>query len=155
MRRGMSVMSPQSERTLLTMDSLLVEEQAQAGVGLTLWEDATTQRLAAHQQRLLVAADGVPLILWVLLILGSAITILSLFVYVNRSKPGWAHAMLIITPLFIVSAALVVMAFFDHPYANAPGAVTAQPMEHVLKVMTTEPLANLPTPSCPTPQVSI
>ena len=149
MRRGDSAVAPEVIRTLDTIDSILVQNPQAVSAGTGLWESANSQRLAAHEGRLLVASDGVPPLVWFLLILGSMITIGSLFVYADRSKPDWGHVLVIVGPLFIASAALVVIAFFDHPYANTPGAITPKPMQTILTVLTTDQIGDIPLPSCP------
>jgi len=107
--------------------------------------------MSSHQQRLNIAGDGVPLILWILLIFGSLITIGSLFVFADPEKPAWAHALVIIGPLFVASAAIVVIAFFDHPYANMPGGISPVAMEYALTSLTIDRNGNIPLPLCPQP----
>jgi len=84
-----------------------------------------------------------------LLILGSIIAIGSLVVYADRSKQAWGHILLIVAPLFIASAALVVIAFFDRPYADTPGSITPRALELTLERMTQNPIGDLPLPVCP------
>ena len=149
MRDGDAQLQPSIRRTLATMDSILAEHYAQSSAGLGLWEGANEQRLAAHMEMLMIADDGVPPILWLLLIVGSMITIGSLVVYADRAKPAWGHVLVVIGPLFIASAALVVIAFFDHPYAKTPGAVTPAAMELTLARLTHERIGDAPLPHCP------
>ena len=54
-----------------------------------------------------------------------------------------------IGPLFIAAAALVVIAFFDHPFADTPGAVTTDAMQMTLHKMTALPIGKFPIPVCP------
>lgn len=134
---------------LNAMDTILSDNVEAAGAGLGIWAGANEQRLDAHDQLVTAAQDGVPPILWFLLIFGSLITIGSLFVYADRSKPSWGHAIVVIGPLFIAAAALVVIAFFDHPFADTPGAVTPAAMELTLDKMTAMPIGKFPIPVCP------
>lgn len=149
LRDGNVTLLPQMRQTLNTMDSILATHVTAAGPGLSLWEGANEQRLAAHVQILEVADDGVPPILWFLLIVGSLITIGSLFVYADRSKPSWGHAIVVIGPLFIASAALVVIAFFDHPFEDTPGSIKPAAMELALNRLTKDRIADIPLPVCP------
>ena len=150
MSNGNSNPTVEVKKTVDTMDGILATNSNLAGVnGIGIWEEANTQRWTAHLQRLNVAGDGVPIILWILLIFGSLITIGSLFVFADPLKPAWAHALVIIGPLFVASAALVVIAFFDHPYANTPGGVTPSAMEVTLTNLTHDHIGNIPLPSCP------
>lgn len=149
MRQGSSGVTPEVRTTLATMDSIATKSTEAAGPGLGMWESANEQRHAAHIQRLHAAANGVPAILWLLLIFGSIITIGSLFVYADGSKPAWGHVLVIIGPLFVASAALVVIAFFDHPYAVTPGGIQPVAMQSSLASLTSEAQASGHLPSCP------
>lgn len=148
-RDGDTTLQMPVRRTLNTMDSLVAAHPEAANLGLGFWESANQQRLGAHVQMLQIAGDGVPWILWLLLIGGSLITIGSLVVYADRGKPTWGHVLVVIGPLFVASAALVVIAFFDHPFVNTPGGIQPTSMELALDRLTTEHIANLPLPYCP------
>lgn len=157
MRAGSSSMPLSVRQTLNDMDSTLAENFKEAGSGLAMWEEANQTRHAAHVQRLQAASSGVPAIVWLLLIFGSLITIGSLFVYADRSKPAWGHVLVVIGPLFVASAALVVIAFFDHPYAETPGAIAPVAMQSTLDTLTSPAGtgADMPVPQCPSsPQPS-
>jgi hypothetical protein len=150
MRQGKTDLSPEVRKNLDQMTAILSVNANAAGQGLGIWEAADQQRLAAHQQLLVIAGSTVPPILWILLITGSIITIGSLFVYADHSKPAWGHILVVIGPLFIASAALIVIAFFDHPYAGTPGSVTPHAMQVILYNMTHDKVGNFPLPHCPT-----
>ncbi|MEI6688198.1 MAG: hypothetical protein WCN97_02420 [Thermoleophilia bacterium] len=149
LRDGDVALPPTMLSSLNRMDTILSNNVTAAGAGLGIWVGADEQRLDAHDQLVSAASDGVPPILWFLLIAGSAITIGSLFVYADRSKPSWGHAIVVIGPLFIAAAALVVIAFFDHPFADTPGAVTTDAMQMTLHKMTAMPIGKFPIPVCP------
>lgn len=149
MQQGASSVSPTVRATLIEMDSLLASQTAVAGPGLGVWESANQTRHAAHIERLQAAANGVPTILWMLLVFGSVITIGSLFVFADKAKPAWGHALVVIGPLFVASAALVVIAFFDHPYADTPGGIPPTAMQTTLISLTQAQLEGIPAASCP------
>lgn len=149
MQQGDTAVLPPVRQTLNKMDSILAAQPTAAGPGLAIWEAANVQRHAAHIERLQAAGNSVPAILWLLLIFGSLITVGSLFVYADSSKPAWGHALVVIGPLFVASAALVVIAFFDHPYADTPGAVQPDAMELTLTSLTQGQLDGVPPASCP------
>ena len=148
-RRGATSLQPEVAATINTMDGILAADPNGAGAGLDLWETANAQRLAAHMEMLQIAGSGVPPILWLLLIAGSLITIGSLVVYADRSKPAWGHVLVIIGPLFIASAALVVIAFFDNPYMDTPGAVSPRPMQLTYERLTGSQIPGVPLAVCP------
>lgn len=95
-----------------------------AGAGLSSWEAGNANLITARQERFAVAAWNVPPLVYILIILGSLVTIGSLFVYADRAKPGWGHAITFIGPVFIFVAGLVVIAFLDRPFVDTPGGVT-------------------------------
>ena len=150
MRSGSQDSAPEASQTLWHMDSIIAANMSAAGPGLGMWESATQARSTAREQRLLLAGAVVPPLLWFLLIFGSLITIGSLFVFADRTKPAWGHILVVIGPLFVASAALVVIAFFDHQYADAAGGVTSRAMEKTMYILTHEKMGNIPLPSCPT-----
>lgn len=123
---------------IVTTDLLLVKNATAAQGGLAMWEAANTERSAGRVTRLLEAGPSIPPMLWALLIIGSLISVGSLIVFADRAKPGWAHVVLIIGPLFVSIAALVVIAFFDKPYADTPGGVTPSAMQDTLVAMTAQ-----------------
>lgn len=123
---------------IVKTDLLLVNNAQAAQGGLSMWEAANTERSAGRVTRLLEAGSSIPPMLWALLIIGSLISVGSLVVFADRAKPGWAHVVLIIGPLFVSVAALVVIAFFDKPYADTPGGVTPSAMQDTLVAMTAQ-----------------
>jgi hypothetical protein len=149
MRRGDTDLQPAVRETLATMDGIVAAHVGEVGAVLSIWSSASSDRMKAHIQAMQIAGSGVPPILWMLLIIGSVITIGSLVVYADSSKPAWGHVAVIIGPLFVASAALVVIAFFDHPYADTPGAVSPVAMERVLTRLTKDHVLGVPPAHCP------
>lgn len=148
MEEGSSAESPRVRASLANMDAILSRHVQEAGTGLDIWEGANETRMQSRHVRLLSADSTVPPLLWALLLLGSLITVGSLFVYADSSKPAWGHALVVIGPLFVASASMVVIAFFDHPFVDTPGGISATPLQSTLTAMTTEPVADIPLPSC-------
>lgn len=152
MRQGETALQPAPKKTLAVMDGIIANNvDTIGGPALTTWSTANSARMQAHMQMMVIAGTGVPPILWLLLIIGSLITIGSLVVYADRSKPAWAHVVVIVGPLFAASAALVVIAFFDHPYADSPGAVGSTAMELTLTRLTEDRIPGVPVARCPHP----
>lgn len=149
MRRGSAAGAPSVQHAIWRMDTILAQNAASAGPGLSMWERANTDRATARFERLLLAKSVVPPLLWVLLILGSIITIGSLFVVADRAKPAWGHILIIIGPLFIASAALVVIVFFNHPYEGTPGGVSPEALQFAKAAMAAEHIGDMPVAQCP------
>lgn len=151
MRNGETNLQPAVGKTLATIDGIVAADPAAMGSGTSSFMGANQSRMSAHINMMELAGNDVPPILWMLLIVGSAITIGSLVVYADRSKPAWGHVVVIIGPLFVASAALVVIAFFDHPYADTPGAVSPQAMQNTLVRLTHDRIPGVPLARCPHP----
>lgn len=150
MEQGDTEVPTSVRNTLVTMDGILATNVSAAGAGLDMWESANQQRHSAHVQRLQAAGNSVPLIVWLLLIFGSVITIGSLFVYADSSKPAWGHVLVVIGPLFIAAAAMVVIAFFDHPYTDTPGGIRPSAIELTRSFLVGTPVSGIPVAKCPT-----
>lgn len=142
------------QQTMIAMDNALAtpEGQKQAANGLSMWETGNTALAAARADRFAVVDWDVPPIVYFILIAGSLLTIVSLFAYADRTKPGWGHVALIIGPVFVAVSALVVIAFFDSPFIQTPGAVTPEPIVQTIEYIESD-LASRGLdvqPSCPT-----
>lgn len=124
--------SPQGpvQQTMMAMDNALASKDGfkQAGNGFSVWETGNTNLAMARQQRYAAADWNVPPIVYILIVVGSLITITSLFTFADKSKPGWGHVLVIIGPVFIAVASLVVIMFFDSPFIETPGSVTPAPI---------------------------
>lgn len=112
--------------TMAAMDRAISRPDGvtKAGSGLSSWETGNANLITARQERFAVAAWNVPPLVYILIILGSLVTIGSLFIYADRAKPGWGHAITFVGPVFIFVAGLVVIAFLDRPFVDTPGGVT-------------------------------
>jgi hypothetical protein len=120
--------------TITSMDQAASspEGQKQGGAALASFESATDAMLMARVQRIAAAEWGVPPIVYIMIILGALITIGSLFVFADPTKPAWGHALVIVGPIFVVAAGLMVTYFFDNPFTTTPGGVTPLPMTMTL-----------------------
>lgn len=127
----------EAEAALMKMDDLLATPtgQKQAGVGLDMFETQTAARATSRQTRLAAATWSVPPIVYIMILIGSIITIGSLFMYADRAKPKWGNALVVIGPVFVLVAAFLVTWFFDHPFVDAPGALTTAPYMTTLNYM--------------------
>lgn len=115
----------EAQRTLGAMDRRISTSQgaSQAGSGLSSWNTGSANLITARSQRYAVALWSVPPLIYIMIILGSLVTIGSLFVYADRSKPGWGHSITFVGPVFVFIAGLVVILFLDQPFVNTPGGL--------------------------------
>ncbi len=148
--------SPQTsvQQTMMAMDNGLADKDGfkQAGNGFSVWETGNANLSAAREQRYAAADWNVPPIVYILIIIGSLITITSLFTFADSSKPGWGHVLVIIGPVFIAVASLVVIMFFDSPFIETPGSVTPAPILDAVRYIQEDLVSRGldPNPSCPT-----
>lgn len=144
----------QAQATLGAMDRAISHPDGvkQAGAGLSSWETGNANLITARQERFAVAAWNVPPLVYILIILGSLVTIGSLFVYADRAKPGWGHAITFIGPVFIFVAGLVVISFLDRPFIDTPGGVTPAAIQMSIDYIQgdLEASGSATDPACPT-----
>ena len=138
------------QNTIVSIDNTIGSPDGakQAGAALSSFETANDAMLLARVQRIASAEWGVPPIVYLMIILGALITIGSLFVFADRTKPAWGHALVIIGPIFVVAAGLTVTYFFDNPFTTSPGGVTPQPMVMVQQYIDAD-MARYGTPAPP------
>lgn len=142
------------QQTMIAMDNAISTPEGQklAGNGLSIWETGNTNLALARDQRFSVVDWNVPPIIYFVLIMGALLTVASLFVYADRTKPGWGHAALIVGPIFVAIASLVVIVFLDSPFIQTPGSVTPAPIVESIEYMQQDLVSRgLPdSPRCPT-----
>jgi len=142
------------QQTMIAMDNAISSKEGQrlAGGGLSIWETGNTNLATAREQRFAVVDWDVPPIIYFILIFGSLLTIISLFAFADRSKPGWGHAALIVGPIFVAVGALVVILFLDSPFIQTPGSVTPEPILQTIEFIESdlESRGENPRPTCPT-----
>jgi hypothetical protein len=68
----------------------------------------------ARRERLLVAEQGLPTILWIVLILGGAITVC--FTYLFGLDSTWVHLLMVGALALIISLSLFTVAALDYPF---------------------------------------
>lgn len=153
LEQGETSADTQAQRTLGVMDRAISSKRGvtEAGPGLSSWETANANLITARQARYAVVNWNIPPLVYFLIILGSLVTIGSLFVYADRTKPGWGHAITFIGPVFIFVAGLVVIAFLDNPFVNTPGGVRPTAIQMTINYIerdlgSTDPAATRPCP---------
>ncbi len=153
LEQGDTSADTQAQLTLGIMDRAISSKRGvtEAGPGLSSWETANANLITARQARYAVVNWNIPPLVYFLIILGSLVTIGSLFVYADRTKPGWGHAITFVGPVFIFVAGLVVIAFLDNPFVNTPGGVRPTAIQMTINYIerdlrSTDPAATRPCP---------
>lgn len=142
-----------AQRTLGAMDRRISTKQGtnQAGAGLSSWNTSNLNLITARGERYAVATWDVPPLVYVMIILGSLVTIGSLFVYADRTKPGWGHSITFIGPVFVFIAGLVVIIFLDQPFVNTPGGLQPTAIQMSIDYIEQDlGIDGLSGPTCPT-----
>lgn len=102
------------------------------------WYDQTADRQEGRQGRIDEAAPFVPSLVWVFLLVGGALVIAFVWLFADPAERTFAQAALPVGVTTVVVAGLVLVAFFDAPYRDTPGAVRPASMERQLQIMATE-----------------
>ncbi len=76
----------------------------------------------ARRLRLLQVREGIPDLLWIVLVGGGVITVC--FTYLFGLKSNWAHVLMVAALSLVICGILFTIAEFDYPFA---GAVEIQP----------------------------
>jgi hypothetical protein len=113
------------------------------------WIDETSEREKGRSTRLLEAAGIIPAPIWFVLLLGAALVVGYMLLFADRAERRWVQGALIGTVTAIVTASLLVVQFFDHPYRDAPGSIEPKAMSLALDGMQDEQTTRHPTAQAP------
>jgi hypothetical protein len=109
------------------------------------WFSEAQQRQDGRQGRLDQAGRFVPPLVWFFLLVGGVLVIAFVWLFADRSERTFAQAALPVGVATIVAAGLVLVAFFDQPYASS-AAVTPTSMQRVVPLMVHELTPGVPVP---------
>jgi uncharacterized membrane protein len=112
-------------------------ETAKRAAAYDAWFGQMQKRQDGRQERLDQTGRFVPAIVWFFLLLGGALIIAFVWLFADRSERPFAQAALPVGVATIVTAGLVLVAFFDAPYASS-AAVKPTSMQRALGTMTAE-----------------
>jgi hypothetical protein len=107
-------------------------------------------RIEGRRSRLAEAVRIVPLPLWLVLLLGAALTIGWVVLSAGRRGSFIVQAAVVVSVAAMVTSALLLVWFLDHPFADESGSITPIEMEHTLETieMEEEDQAVEVTPPC-------
>jgi uncharacterized protein (DUF983 family) len=99
------------------------------------------QRLAdARRTRLVAAEEGLPTVLWVVLIVGGIVVVG--FAYLFGMENTWAHALMVVALAGVIALVLFTIAALDHPFIGS-ARVGPEAFELVLERFETSKLSDL------------
>jgi hypothetical protein len=99
------------------------------------------QRLAdARRTRLVVAEEGLPTVLWVVLIVGGIVVVG--FAYLFGMENTWAHSLMVVSLAGVIALVLFTIAAMDHPFSGG-ARIGPEAFELVLNRFETSKLSDL------------
>jgi hypothetical protein len=105
------------------------------GPAASIWLADSNLRADGRQRRLAEAQPFVPPLLWVMLGGGTLVILLFLLGFADRKERALGLAMIAAAPAAILASGLVLVYFFDHPYANTTGSIGPAAMQRTLDRM--------------------
>ena len=111
--------SPRADSLLRQLRSKLLEFDPSTEREQVLYEGGLTQlhdALDARRSRLLEVREGIPNLLWVVLVVGGVITVS--FTYLFGLKSNLAHALMVAALTLLICAILFAIGEFDYPFSG-------------------------------------
>jgi hypothetical protein len=111
--------SPRADSLLRQLRSKLLEFDPSTEREQVLYEGGLTQlhdALDARRSRLLEVREGIPNLLWVVLVVGGVITVS--FTYLFGLKSNLAHALMVAALTLLICAILFTIGEFDYPFSG-------------------------------------
>ena len=96
------------------------------------------QRIQGRRQRLAEAIRIVPTPLWIVLLIGAGLTIGWVILSAGRRGSFLVQAAVVASVATMVTAALLLVYFLDHPFSDQSGSITPIEMEHTLETIAHE-----------------
>jgi hypothetical protein len=92
-------------------------------------------RIEGRRQRLAEAIRIVPTPLWIVLLLGAALTIGWVILSAGREGSALVQGAVVASVAAMVTSALLLVHFLDHPFSGESGSITPIEMEHTLETI--------------------
>jgi hypothetical protein len=122
--------------TLQEVEPRTLAEQELYGEGLD-----QVQRLAdARRMRLVAAEEGIPAVLWVVLVVGGLVAVG--FAYLFGLENTWAHRLMVVSLAGVIALVLFTIGVMDHPFSGGARIGTGA-FELVLNRFETSKLSDL------------
>lgn len=131
MRQGQE--SPRATTDLEELRRSVQDFQPRTDAQSDLYSESLTEvgELEANRElRLLAVDEGIPYIVWVVLVIGGVLTVA--FTYLFGIEPAWLHAVAVAGLAILVSLVLHVIGVLDYPF-NSGVQVQPDAFEQVLK----------------------
>jgi hypothetical protein len=96
------------------------------------WLSDADKRTDGRQRRLAAASPFVPPLLWVMLVGGALVILAFLMGFADRSERLLGQLLIAAAPAAIIASGLVLVYFFDHPFAGTSGSIKPTAMQRTL-----------------------
>jgi hypothetical protein len=96
------------------------------------WLGDADKRTDGRQRRLAAATPFVPPLLWVMLAGGATVILIFLLGFADRSQGRLGQVLIAAAPVAIIASGLVLVYFFDHPFAGISGSIKPAAMQRTL-----------------------
>ena len=145
--RGWPTMQEQEEGSLVVNDwgTRFREEALRVGIRSPIHQASFRQllteqdrRIEGRRARLAEAVRTVPPPLWFVLLLGAVLTIGWVILSSGRHGSFLVQATVVTSVAAMVTSALLLVLFLDHPFADEPGSIRPIEMEHTLETIAHE-----------------
>jgi len=133
--------SPLVDRRLGAIESTIdgtPVDSARTEVVLSSWLDEMSERREGRRARLAEASSAIPDPVWLMLVLGAALTVLYLVVFADRRERAWVQGAMSGTITALVVSSLLVIHFLDHPFARDGTYIPPDEMETSLHLFEQE-----------------
>jgi hypothetical protein len=117
-----------------TVDEISVDSP-RTEVALGHWLDQMAERREGRRARLVEADPVVPAAVWLLLLVGAAVTISYLTLFADPRDRSWVQALIIGSVTLLVVAGLLVVAFLDRPYQQDGAYVAPSEMQTTIRLI--------------------
>ena len=121
-------------QTLKGVDPQTPSEQAAYGK----WLDERSDREQARSDRIHGAVGVIPLPLWIVLFLTSALIFLYMLFFADSAERAIVQALLMGTVVAVIVALLLLLQFLDNPFHKGIGGLRPVAMERTLKIVDQE-----------------
>jgi hypothetical protein len=136
--------SPQGWDLLDDMRATLQDVEPRTGAEQELYAEGLDQiqRLAdARRMRLVQATEGMPAVLWAVLIFGGVVTVG--FTYLFGLGNAWAHRLMVLALAAVIALALFTIGAMEYPFSGG-ARIPTEAFELILERFETSRLSDLP-----------
>jgi uncharacterized membrane protein len=121
-----------------TFQQALASSDPKVEAGYGDWLSTMQNRQDGRQGRLDESQPFIPALVWIFLLVGGALVTGFVWLFADPAERTFAQAALPIGVTTVIVSGLVLVAFFDSPYRDTPGAVQPTSMERTLRLVSAD-----------------